>query len=287
MPTYETPEPISIVLELIAADVDVTSTDRTDTVVTIRPSSESEASTRAAEQTVVEFKNGKLLVKMPKPRRSLFSRSRSTESEKDSAVVVTLEVPAGSSLRGEAALGYLTGRGRLGNCRFDSACGSIQLEETADLHLEAVLGDVSVSHVSGTADISTAQGNLKLDSIDGPAKIKNLSGTTTIGDITGDLRVSATSGEVSVGRAHSSVTAKNTNGDIVIGEVMRGEISLETTRGSLGVGIREGVAADLDARSLIGGVRNALADSAAPTDSADTVRLRTRTVIGEIDIYRA
>ncbi|MEU2134040.1 hypothetical protein [Streptomyces sp. NPDC018352] len=123
--------------------------------------------------------------------------------------------------------------------------------------------------------------------IDGPAHIKNLSGATAIGEVTGDLRVTATSGEVSIGRAHSGVTAKNTNGDIYVGEVMRGEIDLETTRGSLGVGVREGTTAHLDASSRIGGVRNTLAESGVPGDSVDTVRLRTRTVIGEINVHRA
>lgn len=287
MPAFETPGPISVTLELVAADIEITSSDRTDTVVTIRPSSDSEASAQAAEQTSVEFKNGKLLVKAPKPRRGLFSRSRSAEDEKDSAIHVAIELPAGSDLSGEAALGYLTGRGRLGNCRFTSACGSVQLEETAGLRVEAALGDVRVGRVSGNADINATHGNLKIDYIDGSARIKNLSGTTAIGDVTGDLRLTATNGEVSVGRAHGGVEAKNTNGDIYIGEVARGEIVLETTRGSVGVGVREGTTAHLDARSLIGGVHNALDDSAAPGDPAATVQLRTRTVIGEINIHRA
>lgn len=256
-------------------------------MVTIRPVSDSEASTQAAEQTSVEYKNGKLLLKMPKPRRGLFSRSRSIEAEKDSAIHIAIELPAGSDLSGEAALGYLTGRGRLGSFRFSSACGSVQLEETAGLRVETALGDVSVGRVSGAADITATQGNLKIDYIDGPARIKNLSGTTVIGDVTGELHLTATSGEVSVGRAHSDVQAKNTNGDIYVGEVMRGEIDLETTRGSIGVGVREGSAAHLEARALIGGVHNVLNDTAAPADPASTVQLRTRTVIGEINIHRA
>ncbi|MGW2089150.1 DUF4097 family beta strand repeat-containing protein [Streptomyces sp. NPDC001880] len=287
MPAFETPEPVSVSLELIAADVNITSGDRTDTLVTISPGSDSEGATRAAEQTVVEYKNGKLLIKTPKPRRGLFSRTRSPEEEKESAIDVTIELPAGSDIRGRAALGNFTGHGRLGNCRFDSACGSIRLEETADLRVEAALGDVTIGRVTGTADITSTHGDLKIEHLDGPAHIKNLSGTTTIGDVTGDVQVTATSGEVSIGRAHNGVTVKNTNGDIYVGEVMRGEIVLETTRGSLGVGVREGVAARLDAQSLLGGVQNALAQSAAPSGSTDTVRLRTRTVVGAIDIHRA
>ncbi|MGW2709077.1 DUF4097 family beta strand repeat-containing protein [Streptomyces sp. NPDC001356] len=287
MLTFETPSPISVSLDLVAADIDVTASDRTDTVVTVRPGNDSEASARAAEQTTVEYKNGKLVIKTPKPRRSLFSRGRSAEDEKESTIAVAIEVPAGSDLSGEAALGYLTGTGRLGECRFTSACGNVQLEQTAGLHVEAALGDVNVGRVIGTAEITAAQGNLKIDLIEGSARIKNLSGMTALGDVIGELRVTATNGEVSVGRAFGDVAAKNTNGDIYLGEVARGEIVLETTRGSIGVGVPAGVAAHLDARSLVGGVYSALEDTAAPDGSAATVRLRTRTVMGEIKIHRA
>ncbi|TRV72009.1 DUF4097 domain-containing protein [Streptomyces sp. 130] len=287
MPTFETSSPISVSLDLIAADVDVTASDRTDTVVTVRPANDSEASRRAAEQTTVAYRSGKLTIKTPKPRRSLFSRGRSAEEERDSTIAVAIEVPAGSDLSGEAALGYLTGRGRLGECRFTSACGNVQLEQTAGLRVEAALGDVNVGRVTGTAEITATQGNLKIDLIEGSARIKNLSGMTALGDVTGELRVTATNGEVSVGRAFGDVTAKNTNGDIYLGEVARGEIVLETSRGSIGVGVPAGVAARLDARSLVGGVYSALEDTDTPDEAAATVQLRTRTVMGEIRIHRA
>ncbi|MFI7388692.1 DUF4097 family beta strand repeat-containing protein [Streptomyces sp. NPDC049813] len=287
MPTFETPSPVSVDLDLVAAEIDITSSDRADTVVTVRPGSESEASARAAEQTTVQYRGGKLAIRTPKPRRGLFTRSRPAEDEKDSTIVVTIELPSGSDLSGEAALGYLAAQGRLGDCHFKSACGNVRLEEAASLRIEAALGDVYVGRVTGAAEITTTQGNLKVDVIGGAARIKNLSGTTALGDVTGDLRVTATNGEVSVGRVFADVEAKNTNGDIYLGQVAGGEIVLETTRGSIGVGIPEGVAAHLDARSLLGGIYNALQDSAAPTEPGATVRLRTRTVMGEIKIHRA
>ncbi|OIK28199.1 DUF4097 family beta strand repeat-containing protein [Streptomyces malaysiense] len=287
MPAFETPSPISVDLDLVAAEIDITGSDRTDTVVTVRPGNESEASARAAEQTTVHYRNGKLAIRTPKPRRGLFSRSRSAEDEKDSTIVVAIELPAGSDLSGEAALGYLTARGRLGEFRFSSACGNVWLEEAGSLRVDAALGDVNVGRVTGGAEITTTQGNLKVDVIGGAARIKNLSGTTALGDVAGDLRVTATNGEVSVGRVSGDVEAKNTNGDIYLGEVAGGEVDLETTRGSIGVGIPEGVAAHLDARSLLGGVYNGLQDSAAPERQTATVQLRTRTVMGEIKIHRA
>ena len=67
MPTYDTPEPISVSLELGVGDIRITASDRTDTVVDVRPSDPaSEADVTAAEQTRVEFADGRLSIKAPK-----------------------------------------------------------------------------------------------------------------------------------------------------------------------------------------------------------------------------
>ena len=57
MPTFDTPEPISVTIELGVGDVRITASDRTDTVVEVRPSDPTdEADVQAAEQTRVELR---------------------------------------------------------------------------------------------------------------------------------------------------------------------------------------------------------------------------------------
>ena len=52
MPTFDTPEPVAAVVELVVGDVRITASDRDDTAVEVRPSDEShEPDVRAAEQT--------------------------------------------------------------------------------------------------------------------------------------------------------------------------------------------------------------------------------------------
>ena len=81
MPTFDTPEPVSAVLELVVGDVRITASDRDDTAVEIRPSDEShEPDVRAAEQTRVEYSAGQLLVKAPRQRSlSLFGKPGSID----------------------------------------------------------------------------------------------------------------------------------------------------------------------------------------------------------------
>ena len=111
MPTFDTPEPISVTIDLAVGDVRITASDRSDTVVDVRPSdAANDEDVKAAEQTRVEFANGQLLVKAPKLRQWL---SRSGGGSID----VTIELPAGSDVHGTLASGTSSCEGRLGDCR--------------------------------------------------------------------------------------------------------------------------------------------------------------------------
>ena len=66
MPTFATPEPITISIELSVGDVRVVASDRTDTIVQIGPSDGSrDLDVRDAEQTRVEQTPGGLVIKAP------------------------------------------------------------------------------------------------------------------------------------------------------------------------------------------------------------------------------
>ena len=67
MKTFDTPAPITVSLELGVGDVQIDASDRTDTTVEVRPSDPlKKADVAAAEQTQVEFGNGRLLIQAPK-----------------------------------------------------------------------------------------------------------------------------------------------------------------------------------------------------------------------------
>ncbi len=109
MPIFQTPKPITANVEVGLADLRIISSNRTDTIVEVRPRSiSSAADARAAEQTQVEFSNGSLFVQGPKQRFHLF---------RSAAIVVTIELPTGSNIYGECAMGSLQAAGRLGSER--------------------------------------------------------------------------------------------------------------------------------------------------------------------------
>lgn len=279
MPVFATPEPIFVTIELSIGDARIIASDRTDTVVEVRPGDDSNAADiRAAEQTRVEYSSGRLLVKTPK-QRTFIGRGSSVE--------VTIEVPAGSNVQGDTGLGEFGCEGRLGECRLKTAMGGIRLEHTGAAHLKTSYGSITVDRGVGDADVTTGSGEVRIGQIDGAAVIKNSNGDTTVGEVTGDLRVKAANGRISIERAHASVTAKTANGNIRIGEVIRGAIVLETAAGELEVGIREGATAWLDLSSQYGRVRSSLDETSSPGQSEATVEVRARTSIGDITIRRS
>ena len=281
MQKFETPEPISLSVTLVVGDLRIIASDRSDTVVSVNPTDASkEADVKAAEQTRVDFSQGRLLIKAPKSWKQ-FSPFSGRES-----IDVAIELPAGSRVEAEAAVADFSSDGRLGECRFATSVGNIRLEATGPAHLNTSAGSVTVDRIGGRAEI-TGSGQVRIGEIDGPAVIKNLNGVTWVGAVKGDLRCNAANGDITVERALGAVAAKTANGAVRIGEVVRGSVELGTAYGELEVGIREGTAALLDVRSYFGSVRNSLTPSDGPQKADQTVEVRARTSFGDIVIRRS
>ena len=281
MPTFETPTPISMVIDIVG-DARITASDRTDTVVDVRPRNAANADdVKAAEQTVVDYSEGRLQVRMPKHWK------RYTPFGGGESVAVTIEVPTGSSLEAATDLGDLHAEGELGTSRLKTAMGNIRLDHAGALHATTAYGNVVVDRVVGDAEVTTGSGDVRIGELDGTAVIKNSNGDIAVADVTGDLRVKAANGDIAVGRAHRSVTAKTARGDIRIRDVSRGTIVMETAAGELEVGVHEGTAAWLDVSTQFGSVRNSLGTADEPAPSDHRVEVRARTSVGDIVIGRS
>ena len=278
MPKFETPQPISVLVEAISANVTVVASERTDTVVDVRPTNpHDDSDIRAAAAVRVKYAAGRLSVRGPR-RSGLFSR-------KSESFDLLIELPAGSSVDADVTVGGCTSEGRLGECRFKTYDGGVALDRTGPLRLNTGRGRIVVERAEGRVEVTTATGEVYLGEIDGSAVVKNLSGTTRIGTISGDLRVNATNGEVVVDHAGSAVLATSTNGSIQLNEVVRGTVELDVTAGDLEIGIREGTAAWLDVNTMTGRILNSMAATDQP-ETGETVTVRARTYTGDIVIRR-
>jgi hypothetical protein len=278
MPSFDTSGPIAVNAHVGAGSIRFTAGDRLDTVVEVRPGDPGrDKDVRAAEQTQISFANDVLTIST-KDRRIIGPTG---------VVDVTVELPAGSHIDTTGSWTQVLGEGPLGEVRVKTSGGDVRLDTTGPLRLAASHGSVTVDRVEGTAEITTSSGSVRVGLVEGSAVLKNSHGSTTVGAALGDLRVSHANGDIDITRAEGSLTATTAHGTLRVGEVVRGEVRLETSYGAIEIGIREGTAAWLDAHSDAGRVRNTLTASDDPGQTEDTVKIRARTRYGNVDVHRA
>ncbi|MEV3860749.1 DUF4097 family beta strand repeat-containing protein [Streptomyces sp. NPDC050095] len=280
MPSFDTPQPISVIAHVDAGSIQFVAGDRADTTVDVQPRDpKKDRDVKTAQQTEVALTHGTLHIRTPKA--TLFGMGRT------GVVDVTVELPADSQLEVTGAWTQVRGTGPLGEVRAKTSSGDVRFDETGPLHLTASHGSISVDRIQGAAEITTSSGSLRVGTIEGTAVLKNSHGSTTVGDITGDLRVSGANGDITVERAEGSVAATTAHGTLRVFEVARGVAQLETSYGAIEVGIREGTAAWLDVTSGSGQVINSLTASENPAKTEDTIEVRARTKFGNIEVRRA
>ena len=282
MPTFQTPEPISATIEIVLGDVKIIASDRTDTVVVVSPSDESKKDdVRAAQETVVDFAAGNLTVRAPKDWRLY------TPFGGKASIDVVIEVPTGSQVHGNASVCRFLCTGELGQCDLRTSTGDLQVDRAGPLELRTSGGNVTVDHGVSRTNIRTGTGIVRVREIDGPAIIKNSNGDSWVRTASGDLQINSANGNITVEEPAATVTAKTANGNIRVGDAVRGSLHLETSIGEVEVGIREGSAAWLDVSTKHGSVQNLMETVQRPDEAGDKVEVYARNSFGNIIIRRA
>lgn len=279
MPTYDTPEPIDLAINLRVGGIEVIASDRADTVVTVRPTNPAkDHDRRGAEATRVEFDGQRVTIVGPRPRITVFGPNESVE--------IKVELPNGSRLTAENAVGGVRAIGRLGATRIKASMGAIELDATADLSVRASLGSVTVGRADGAVDVTADHGQIRVGSVTGDALLKASHGSILIEESGGNVEARLSYGDLEVGRALASVSTKTSYGSIRIGEASLGSIDVESAMGQIDIGVRNGVPAWLDLSSKSGRVRNELDRDSAPHSTEQTVAIRGRSQVGDITVHR-
>ena len=276
MPAFDTPGPIAATVVVAGAQVRVTATDRTDTVVLVEPiDAASQKDVKVADKTKVDFTGGQLSVK-------------TTDSgDKNGSVAITIDLPAGSSLVAYLAHSSVHAGGSLGGCELHLASGQAQLDRIGALQANIAAGEVTIGHIAERATIDGAAFALRISEVGDTVKLSNSGGQTWIGHASADLDLSSGHGGFDIDRADGSVTAKTGDGAIRIGRLARGQAELLNRSGNIEVGISEGTGARVDASSKRGSVRNSVPPQENPDRSDNEVTVHADTRYGDIIIQRA
>jgi DUF4097 and DUF4098 domain-containing protein YvlB len=215
MQKFDTPAPISAVLDIPAGRVQFIAADRADTTVEIRPADASKGrDVKAAEQTKTGYSDGVLRIEAPAKNQYFGSTG---------AIEVTVKLPAGSRVQAKAASAEFRVVGRLGDVTFEGAYGQTKVDEAASARITAVAGDVSVGRLTGAAEISTTKGDIRVaEAVRDTVVLRTQAGAISVGaapGVSAALDASTASGRISNGlkndgAAQLDIHATTSYGDI-------------------------------------------------------------------------
>ncbi|MGW0992185.1 DUF4097 family beta strand repeat-containing protein [Streptomyces sp. NPDC002523] len=178
MQKFDSPAPVSAVLDIPAGRIRLIAADRTDTTVEVLPADASKGrDVKAAEQTEVTCTDGVLRVQVPAASRILGPSG---------SIEVTVQLPSGSRVEAKTASGELRGVGRLGDVVFEGQQATVKLDETADARLSTAAGDITVGRLGGPAEITTQKGDIRI--------AEATRGTVVLRTDSGDISVTAARG---------------------------------------------------------------------------------------------
>ncbi|WNZ14361.1 DUF4097 family beta strand repeat-containing protein [Streptomyces sp. 11x1] len=216
MQKFETPAPVSAVLDIPAGRVRFVATDGAGTTVEVLPADPSKGrDVKTAARTTVSYADGVLHITTAAPDSKLVGFSGSLE--------VTVHLPVGSHVEARSESAELRTDGRLGDVAFAGAYRRIKVDEVASLRLTAIDGDVEVGRLGGPADISTQRGSIRIaEAVRGEVVLLTQSGDITVGaasDVSAALDAGTEYGRVSNalrndGTAELDIRATTMQGDI-------------------------------------------------------------------------
>jgi hypothetical protein len=276
MPTFPSPTPARVVVDLPVGTLHVVAGDRDDVVVTVLPADPAKPrDVRTAEEVQVAQHGDAVTVSLVRWKQYLpFSGTPA----------VTVELPAGSTVTGTAST--LFTEGPLAAVEMAVTAGDARIEDVGRLDVKAGAGAVVIGRTTGPAHVRASAGSVRIGETSGEAHVRCTNGGTAIGTVTGTLDVHGAHGDVVVDRVDGSLTARTASGSVRVDRVEAGAVTLTTSYGSIEVGVPDGTAAWLDVASEHGAVRNRLTPAEGPVAEERTAEVHAGTGYGDVIVRR-
>lgn len=172
---------------------------------------------------------------------------------------------------------------------------TVRAPEGSAVRIRAAAGAVTVTGTAHRLEVTTGSGEVRVGDADGPATIRAGGGDVTAGALRGGVQLRASRGDVSVaalpatgsvttaagavrlGEVGGDVLIRTSSGDVTVADAAAGSLETTTGSGTIRIGVRSGVAAEIDLSSGSGRVSSELdvADMAPDRDVPLAVRART------------
>jgi DUF4097 and DUF4098 domain-containing protein YvlB len=282
--TYTAPGIIDATITRAMGELVVTADDVDEVSVDVTPTqADRPADVRAAENTAVDFADGRLTITQ---KRENVLR---TWVNKGWSIDVHVRVPRRSRLDVKSSYGNIRVRGPIGPSSLATAYGDISAGDVAQLTAKTTHGEISLERVSGTTGLTGT--TLLVGEVYGNATLKASQGNIAVGLVMGQLAAVSGFGNIDVRTVMGGVQARTAHGKIRVTDAVSGTARLEASYGDIEVGIRRGTVTWLDLDAKSGAVRNEL-DVAVPEPqnddgAADRLKVTARTSYGSVRAFRA
>ncbi len=183
-----------------------------------------------------------------------------------------------------------------------------EIPERADARITTVSADARIDGLLGATEVRTVSGGItieridrgKLDSTSGDVRldlahdalaVSTVSGDVSVREVRGRFTASLTSGALRVDLVAGDLDVSTMSGDVAIGRCEGDNLSVKSVSGDVEIGLPSGIRVEPDISTLSGSTRlpkpAATASSPGAGDARRRVRLRLRTVSGDIRVERA
>ncbi len=182
---------------------------------------------------------------------------------------IAVDAPVGTDVTVRGASVEVVGRGALGILRVRSASGDVRADDVVGTDVQLSSGDVRLKVVRDSAATSTTSGDVTLGTVGGRWSATSASGDLSADSVTGEVELETTSGDITLGRCDGPT------------------VSLRSVSGDIRLGLPTGIRVEPEISTMSGKVRLPEPAVRSPGEARRPVRLRLRTVSGDIRVERA
>lgn len=161
----------------------------------------------------------------------------------------------------------------------------VEAPDGTHLEIAAASADVSLSGALGDVRVRSASGDVRVDQVQG-LEVGTASGDVKVKDVAGRCVASTASGDIVVERCHADIEASTASGDVRIGCCDGDGIDVRAVSGDIVLGLPGGIRVEPDISTLSGRTTLPSHPSAASAEPRRRVRVRLRSVSGNITIDR-
>lgn len=281
MPSFDTPDPVTLTVELPSGALLVHTATVGTTSVELRPARAGDEDAEAVvAESRVERNGDTITVHVPESDRGFLRRTPK--------IVVEVHLPSGSQLVARTKSADVTVDGELGDTKITTGSGDVHLADVdGSLTVESGSGDVRVVTIAQDAMIKTASGDVSVETSCSTSKIHTASGDISVGTSEAVLDARTASGDVSVASVDGPLVARTASGDVRLERVRGDDVAITSASGDVQVGVEPGIAVWMDVSSLSGRVTSDLDQAEERDPDRPTMQLRAQTASGDVAIRRA